>query len=412
MTWDVFVSYASEDKTFARKIARGLQEAGLKVWFDEFALEAGDSLRRSIDRGVKDSEYGVVILSPSFFKKEWPQKELDGLIARDDGQKKVIIPIWYKATADDVRDYSPSLADKLSIYYAGSLRGVLTKILRAIYKDKSGSSTWKPQFWAFEDGTEFSVLPMKPLSGNALCIGRHPVSNREYERFVKATHNREPVGEHYVDGEWRGPFAPWEATDFNDPDKPVVCVDLLDAIKYCGWVSQRRMNVSLPNASLWDLVVTGMQSHRSYNSPFSLIEEDKVHHKSSCPTTIDRSGERANSLGISDMFGNVWEWCGRNIYRRIPNYPRLGDPRYAIGEAEIRGGSFLDDLQNVYPILSSRMLEDGLRTRHTDLGFRLAAMVDISCLPKETVTLLDLQPFFDRRFFERVRYEELYFDDE
>src|SRR4051812_10730466 len=110
MNWDVFVSYASEDKPFARCVAVGLQDAGLRVWFDEFALEAGDSLRRSIDIGLRESRYGIVILSPHFLRKEWPQRELDGLTARDDGKEKIIIPIWYKISVGEVKNYSPPLA--------------------------------------------------------------------------------------------------------------------------------------------------------------------------------------------------------------------------------------------------------------------------------------------------------------
>lgn len=81
MEWDVFVSHASEDKDFVRKLVTALESAGLLVWFDEMMLQAGDSLRRSIDRGLSKSEYGVVVLSNNFFAKEWPKKELDGLIA-------------------------------------------------------------------------------------------------------------------------------------------------------------------------------------------------------------------------------------------------------------------------------------------------------------------------------------------
>jgi TIR domain len=37
--WDVFISHASEDKDdFVRPLAHGLEEKGLKVWFDEFTL--------------------------------------------------------------------------------------------------------------------------------------------------------------------------------------------------------------------------------------------------------------------------------------------------------------------------------------------------------------------------------------
>jgi hypothetical protein len=87
--WDVFVSHASEDKEeFARPLAQALKDRGLRVWFDEFTLRVGDSLRRSIDRGLAHSRYGVVVISPAFLSKEWPQKELDGLMAREvDGRK-------------------------------------------------------------------------------------------------------------------------------------------------------------------------------------------------------------------------------------------------------------------------------------------------------------------------------------
>jgi hypothetical protein len=40
-----------------------------------------------------ESRFGVVILSPAFFAKEWPNKELDGLVAREDSRGKVILPI-------------------------------------------------------------------------------------------------------------------------------------------------------------------------------------------------------------------------------------------------------------------------------------------------------------------------------
>ena len=89
--WDLFICHASEDKdAVARPLAEALIEAGLEVWYDDFTLMLGDGLRRSIDRGIADSRFGVIILSPSFFQKEWPQRELDGLVSREiDGEKIV-----------------------------------------------------------------------------------------------------------------------------------------------------------------------------------------------------------------------------------------------------------------------------------------------------------------------------------
>ncbi|TEU12597.1 MAG: toll/interleukin-1 receptor domain-containing protein, partial [Anaerolineales bacterium] len=99
MDWDVFISHTWEDKEdIARPLAEALRQKGLRVWYDEFTLTLGDSLRRSIDHGLAQSRYGVVILSPNFFTKEWSQKELDGLAAREVSGEKVILPVWHNVT--------------------------------------------------------------------------------------------------------------------------------------------------------------------------------------------------------------------------------------------------------------------------------------------------------------------------
>jgi hypothetical protein len=115
MTWDVFVSHAFEDKEFARALADSLAKSGLRVWCDEFELQVGDSLRRSIDKGLSKSRFGVVVLSPNFFAKEWTQKELDALTARETKDKKIILPIWHNISAKEIRRYSPMLADRFAI---------------------------------------------------------------------------------------------------------------------------------------------------------------------------------------------------------------------------------------------------------------------------------------------------------
>lgn len=113
--WDVFISHASEDKdTVARPLATELRNLGLRVWFDEFELQIGSSLRRNIDRGLATSRFGVVVLSPSFFVKNWPQYELDGLVTRAVSGDQVLLPIWHGVSFSEVAAYSPSLADKLA----------------------------------------------------------------------------------------------------------------------------------------------------------------------------------------------------------------------------------------------------------------------------------------------------------
>ncbi|MEX0800950.1 MAG: DUF1883 domain-containing protein [Dehalococcoidia bacterium] len=113
--YDVFIAHASEDKeVVARPLAHALQAAGLQVWYDEFELRIGDSLRRKIDRGLASSRFGVVILSQAFFDKGWPNYELDGLVTRAVTGDQILLPIWHKVSKREVMEYSPSLADKLA----------------------------------------------------------------------------------------------------------------------------------------------------------------------------------------------------------------------------------------------------------------------------------------------------------
>jgi TIR domain len=84
------------------------------VWLDDFELKIGDSLRRRIDAGLAGSRFGVVILSRSFFRKGWPQYELDGPVTRQVSGEQSLLPIWHDITKDEVVAESPSLADKIA----------------------------------------------------------------------------------------------------------------------------------------------------------------------------------------------------------------------------------------------------------------------------------------------------------
>lgn len=128
--WDCFISHASEDKhEFVEHLANELESRGLKIWYDSFTLKVGDSLRRSIDRGLARSRYGIVVLSPSFFAKEWPQKELDGLVAREVEGQKVILPVWHQIDSGSIRTYSPLLADRVAISSALGVQKVADTLI-------------------------------------------------------------------------------------------------------------------------------------------------------------------------------------------------------------------------------------------------------------------------------------------
>ena len=113
--YDVFISHASEDKEeVVRPLANALKDRKLNVWYDEFELKIGDSLRQKIDKGVAKSKFGIIILSKNLIKKGWTTDELDGLITRSISNQQILLPIWHNITKQEVIDYSPSIADKVA----------------------------------------------------------------------------------------------------------------------------------------------------------------------------------------------------------------------------------------------------------------------------------------------------------
>lgn len=131
--WDVFISHASEDKdAIAAPLAEALRAKGLRVWYDDFSLKLGDSLRQSIDRGLARSRFGVVILSGHFFQKHWTQQELNGLVTREVYAEKVILPVWHGVGFVEVRNYSAILADRKAVHTKDGLAHVIESIMGVV----------------------------------------------------------------------------------------------------------------------------------------------------------------------------------------------------------------------------------------------------------------------------------------
>jgi len=135
-TYDVFISHASEDKEFVRQLAIALQSLGVSVWYDEFSLRLGVSLSGSIDKGIASSRFSLVVISQHFIKKFWPQRELGGLITREIEEGRVIIPIWYGITLQQLVNFSPTLADKVAVQTEGrTSKDISFQILQEVRPD-------------------------------------------------------------------------------------------------------------------------------------------------------------------------------------------------------------------------------------------------------------------------------------
>ena len=139
--WDVFICHATEDKEeIAKPLYNALCTAGLEVWYDDSALKLGDRLHKSINTGIAESGYGIVILSKHFFSKNWPQLELEGLSAKEHDGRKVILPIWHKVDFEYVRQKSPVLANLYAVSTSEGLEPVVKKILEVVKPEREEST--------------------------------------------------------------------------------------------------------------------------------------------------------------------------------------------------------------------------------------------------------------------------------
>lgn len=166
--YDCFISHASEDKPdFVEALVNNLESKGIKVWYDAHIMNIGDSLRESIDKGLKESLCGVVVLSKNFFLKHWTDYELNGLVARQNSDgKKTILPIWHNVTAEEVRQYSLSLSDILAGNSNSGVETVARSIIKTINNLKSTENNTEKENYT-EVGKESSILIEKFENDNS-----------------------------------------------------------------------------------------------------------------------------------------------------------------------------------------------------------------------------------------------------
>lgn len=140
-SWDVFISHASEDKEiFVTPLADALRTSGLRVWYDSFSLRVGDSLREAIDIGLRDSRFGVVVISPAFLRKRWPKRELNALLAREAHASSLLLPVWHDVDLEMIMRHSPILADRVATSSKRGLACVVADLLATISPSSAGSN--------------------------------------------------------------------------------------------------------------------------------------------------------------------------------------------------------------------------------------------------------------------------------
>lgn len=130
--YDVFISHAYEDKTgFANELALALKKKGLKVWYSGFELTLGTPISASVNQALRESKFGIVIISPVYLKKNWAMKELEALFAQETERNR-ILPILHKINIDEIRERLPMLADRYAVSSKNGIQNVVDRVYQTV----------------------------------------------------------------------------------------------------------------------------------------------------------------------------------------------------------------------------------------------------------------------------------------
>lgn len=186
----------------------------------------------------------------------------------------------------------------------------------ARFVEATGYQTQAERGW---DRKDFPAAPDEQLRPGALCFTPPP---QEVELFRPGA---EWQWWRFISGaNWRHPRGP--GSDIEDKmDHPVVCVTHEDALAYCKWADKR-----LPTEAEWERAARGGLDHKIYVWGDEKRPNGKwfanVFQGDFPQTNLALDGFRgtspvksfpANSYGLYDMAGNVWEHCA-DLFR--PDY--------------------------------------------------------------------------------------------
>jgi formylglycine-generating enzyme required for sulfatase activity len=205
---------------------------------------------------------------------------------------------------------------------------------------------------------EYGYEDEKPIHAVYLddfYIEKCEVTNAQYRKFVEATGHREPKGYMYANDRWLDDVKPWEDSNFNGDNHPVVCVSWEDAKAYCEWAGKR-----LPTEAEWEKAARGglvgaryawgdrwRNAHGNFNDEtagktlrgIGFIKGYDDGYTYTSPV----GSFNPNGYGLYDMIGNVWEWCAdlyaKDYYGKSPKKNPKGPDSGGYGNHRVlRGG--------------------------------------------------------------------------
>lgn len=154
--YHLFISYASEDEVYAKKLAKSLRYFGINIWFAPLSLKIGDKLLDSINAGLIASEYGLLLLSPKYLDKQWTKYELDVLQRQHIENDKKLFPLWHGVSKDNLDKWNPGLSGIFAMNSSESVDSIACKIADTVYDNcptRGISPSYENPQWRFLQGS-------------------------------------------------------------------------------------------------------------------------------------------------------------------------------------------------------------------------------------------------------------------
>jgi formylglycine-generating enzyme required for sulfatase activity len=213
------------------------------------------------------------------------------------------------------------------------------------------------EFWMGSEEGQEEERPVHRVWVDAFEMAVFQVRNRDYLRFVEESRYEPP------------PMV--EDPAFSHPDQPVVAVSWLDAVAYCGWLSEVSGRCyRLPTEAEWERAARGGREGSRYgwgNEPPESVPDYRKRWQTG-PDPVGRYPP--NPFGLYNLGDNVHEWCrdwfDKAYYATSP-YRNPGGPESGVRRAS-RGGSWRHHIKVSRCAARSSIPPD---FRYADYGFRL-----------------------------------------
>ena len=353
--WDIFITYVPEDKeNVVLPLAGALKKTGLSVDYEDFALDAGKMLEQALEQGFSTSTYGVIVLSPNFFKTPWSPQELQELqLANDDESENMLFHIWHHLTLDDVRRHSTELAEEMAFSthegikeIALLIQSALSEKQRPIYEfsyetvlvDTLGEVIHREQHVGSQHVEELGdnvALEMVSVPGGTFTMGFS--EGEEKHRPEELPRHAVTVGPLYVSKypitqiQWKTIMNNNPAT-FKGDTLPVETVSWHDAVEFCRRLATHSGHpYRLPTEAEWEYACRAGTSTPFYFGE-TITSKLANYNGTSLPYANEPPGPFRNRLtevgqfppnifGLYDMHGNVREWCADPWHKNYHDAP-------------------------------------------------------------------------------------------